>query len=204
MCYWDNDDRFKPSTRAWRDAHLLWNPADRPNLDRRDVGSLGGRADAAASVGRSLPSTPQAGRDGWRARASRRACRTRDPHLVTPTRGVETPYTHNHRAASLAQRLRKSRRMAIQRRGAARGSLKLEAAAEAAAEAVAEREAAEKLAQVMRNPSPSVAAAIPTAATPTPRADGGCSRHPGWKQNAVSAASVYFCVHPRSTPGIRR
>ena len=34
-----------------------------------DVGSLGGRAAAAASVGRFSPSTPQAGSDGWRARA---------------------------------------------------------------------------------------------------------------------------------------
>ena len=179
VCYWDNDDRFKPSTRTWRGAHLLWYPADRSNLDRRDVDSLGGRADAAAYLlwGASLPSTPQAGSDGWRARASRRAC--------SPLGD-----THNHRAASLAQRLRKSRRMGIQRRGAARGSLKLEAAAEA----VAEREAAEKLAQVTRNPSPSVAAVMPTAAIPTPRTDGGCSRHPGWKQHAIRRLGVLLCT----------
>ena len=102
--------------------------------------------------------------------------------------------THSHRAAPLAQRLRKSRRMGIQRRGAARGSLKLEAAAEAAAEAEAEREAAEKLAQVTRNPSPSVAAVMPTAAIPTPRTDGGCSRHPGWKQHAIRRLGVLLCT----------
>ena len=45
------------------------HPQGTLRIARRDVGSLGGRAAAAASVGRFSPSTPQAGSDGWRARA---------------------------------------------------------------------------------------------------------------------------------------
>ena len=93
-------------------------PADRPKGRGQPRRSCGRRRFCGALLSLDTPSWQR-----WLACACIwRACRTRDPHLVTPTKAVETPYSHPQSSGRLArtQRFRKSRRVAMQRRGAAR------------------------------------------------------------------------------------
>ena len=153
-------------------------PADRPKGRGQPRRSCGRRRFCGALLSLDAPS-----RQRWLACACIwRACRTRDPHLVTPTKAGETPSLHPQSSGRLArtQRLRKSRRVAMQRRGAAR------------THSNSRRRQRRSRSGRRRIVSPSVAAAMPAAAMRTPMPDGGCNRHPGWKQHAVTRVRCTF------------